>query len=149
MILQIPRSILQSIHDHAERSYPEEGAGILLGVDAGDRRDVRMILPFDNQFDVGERSRRYLITPENMLQAEQLAEREDLDVVGVFHSHPDHPPRPSDFDLQWALPWYSYLITSVRGGEAEETRGWQLEGDRSRMFEQEINLIQADIEGDE
>lgn len=149
MRLHISRELMKSIRDHAEESYPEEGAGILLGAEAGGRREVRVILPFNNQFEPGQRSRRYLITPQDMLQAEQMADRKGLDVIGVFHSHPDHPPRPSDFDLEWALPWYSYLITSVQAGQATETRGWQLKDDRSSMLEQEIDILQPDTEGDE
>jgi proteasome lid subunit RPN8/RPN11 len=82
-----------------------------------------------------------------MMQAEDMADGEDWDVIGIFHSHPDHPPRPSDFDLQWALPWYSYLITGVHAGRAGESRAWQLRDDRSGMFEQQIRITESQTEG--
>ena len=61
---------------------------------------------------------RYLISPRDLLEAEKAARALGLDIVGVYHSHPDHPARPSEFDREHAFPWYSYIIVSVRGGEA-------------------------------
>jgi proteasome lid subunit RPN8/RPN11 len=75
-----------------------------------------------------------------MLRGEQEALRLGLDVVGVFHSHPDHPNRPSDFDREWALPWYSYVITSVQAGQAVESLSWRLEEDRSAFIEEQIQV---------
>jgi proteasome lid subunit RPN8/RPN11 len=73
-----------------------------------------------------------------MLSAEKLAESKGLEVVGVFHSHPDHPARPSDTDREWALPWYSYVITSVESGEAQRTSSWRLKEDRSGFQKERI-----------
>lgn len=119
---------------------------MLLGGEGDGDRQVHQILPFDNQFDARERGHRYLISPENMMQAEDLADEQGLDVIGIFHSHPDHPPQPSDFDLHWALPWYSYVITSVNEGRAGESRAWRLEGDRSGMSQQQIKLTESQTE---
>ncbi len=85
------------------------------------------------------RHNRYLITPQDMLAGEIEADRLGLDVVGVFHSHPDHPNLPSEFDREWALPWFSYLITSVIAGEG----GWQpllaaIRGPRKVFTEEKI-----------
>jgi proteasome lid subunit RPN8/RPN11 len=76
-----------------------------------------------------------------MLRGENEAARRGLDVIGVFHSHPDHPNRPSGYDLEWALPWYSYVITSVQGGRAVESRSWRLQDDRQGFAEEAI-LVQ-------
>lgn len=148
MDLRIPRPLIRAIQRHGEEQYPEEGAGVLLGIhDEESGRYVREILPFDNQFEAGERGHRYLISPENMMWAEDLADDKGLDLVGIYHSHPDHPPRPSEFDLHWALPWYSYLITSVIDGSAGESRAWQLAEDRSGMTEQNIRVLESRAEG--
>ena len=77
-----------------------------------------------------------------MLRSEQEAARRGLDVVGVFHSHPDHPNQPSEFDREWAMPWFSYIITSVNEGKAAGSRSWRLADDRSKFEEQEISINQ-------
>jgi proteasome lid subunit RPN8/RPN11 len=77
-----------------------------------------------------------------MMAAEDEAEALGLDVVGVFHSHPDHPAEASETDREWALPWFSYLITSVRSGRAAESRSWRLVDDRSIMIEEPLLVAQ-------
>ena len=77
-----------------EALYPEEGAGLLLGLIEGDHRKARRVLPMPNHFEPNERGHRYRLDPQETLQAEQLAEQLGLEVIGVFHSHPDHPPAP-------------------------------------------------------
>lgn len=140
MTLQLPSSILKEIHSHGAQAYPEEGAGLLLGVDNGVDRLVSVILGLTNSREDAARHNRYLITPQDMLRGEQEAARRGLDIVGVFHSHPDHPNRPSIFDRDWALPWYSYVITSVQQGSAVESRSWRLTEDRGEFFEEEITI---------
>ncbi len=73
-----------------------------------------------------------------MLLAEQESEALGMEILGVYHSHPDHPPLPSEFDRDWALPWYSYLITSVARGRAIESRSWRLAEDRSSFTSEEL-----------
>jgi proteasome lid subunit RPN8/RPN11 len=135
--LEISPQILKQIHAHGEDAYPDEGAGFLLG-SGDDPRQVSGILPVDNGRAAGERRRRYLLRPEDILHAEQEADRRGLVVVGVFHSHPDHPDIPSDYDREWALPWFSYLITSVLEGRAAASRAWRLNPDRSGFEEEQI-----------
>ncbi len=137
MSLEILSDLMQQIWKHGEAAYPEEGAGFLLGNGAEPRR-VTAILALSNSREDGARHNRYLITAQDMLRSEQEAARLGLDVVGVFHSHPDHPNRPSEFDREWALPWFSYVITSVQGGRAVESRSWRLLEDRSAFLEEQI-----------
>jgi proteasome lid subunit RPN8/RPN11 len=140
MTLHVSKALLNLIHEHGRDHYPEEGAGILLG-EAGDAsRRVLRIRPVENAFQESRRNHRYLIEPKEMLDAELEAERLGLEVIGVFHSHPDHPARPSEFDREWALPWYSYLITSVRAGKAHESRCWRLSEDRGRFEEESLKI---------
>jgi proteasome lid subunit RPN8/RPN11 len=140
MSLEITSDLLAGIHAHGEAAYPEEGAGFLLGAAEGERRLVRAILPLDNSREAGTRHNRYLLTPQDFLRGEQEAARRGLDLLGVFHSHPDHPNRPSEFDRDWAMPWFSYIITSVQAGKAAGSRSWRLEEDRSSFFEEFIEV---------
>ncbi len=137
MMLRLSKDILTQIQAHGEQAYPEEGAGFLLGSD-GVERAVKSILPLTNSREDAARHNRYLIAPEDYLKAELEADRLGLSLIGVFHSHPDHPNRPSEFDRDWAQPFFSYIITSVDSGKAIESRSWRLVEDRSQFVEEEI-----------
>jgi len=141
VVLQLTDDLLAQIHAHGEQAYPEEGAGFLLGAysDNGTRA-VRAIFPLANSREDEARHNRYLITPQDYLRAELAADRLGLSLIGVFHSHPDHPNRPSEFDREWAQPFFSYVITSVQSGKAVESRSWRLIEDRTKFEEEEINI---------
>lgn len=138
MALSIPVELLRQIHAHGEETYPEEGAGLMLGVFEGEEKCVRRLLFFENAREDEARRNRYLLTPQDYLRGEQEAGRWGLEILGVFHSHPDHPNRPSEFDREWAMPFLSYLITSVHGGRALASRCWLLSEDRSYFLEEEL-----------
>jgi proteasome lid subunit RPN8/RPN11 len=136
--LNISRDLLRAIHAHGEGAYPNEGCGLLLGrAEAGDKQ-VADLLPIRNGREPEAAHNRYLITPQDMLRGEETAAARGLDVIGIFHSHPDHPARPSEFDREHALPWYSYIITSVEQGRAAASRSWLLADDRSAFAEENI-----------
>jgi proteasome lid subunit RPN8/RPN11 len=139
--LIIPLKIITQIHQHGEKAYPEEGTGFLLGSYSEKVRIVSAILPAANARESESRHNRYLINPQDALQAEMEADKIGLDIIGIFHSHPDHPNQPSAFDLNWALPWYSYIITSVKQGKAIESKSWVLLEDRSGFQEEAIIVI--------
>jgi len=141
MKLEISREVLNRIYAHGEAAYPDEGAGFLLGMANGEQRQVAAILPLENAREDSTRHNRYLLTPQDYLRGEQHATGLGLDVLGVFHSHPDHPDRPSEFDRQWAMPWFSYVITSVAGGQAVGSRSWRLTEDRSAFEEEPIHIV--------
>lgn len=140
MSLILSLALLDSIHAHGEAAYPDEGAGLLFGHIQGDRREVLAIWDIPNAREDGARHNRYLITPKDMLRGEQAAECQGLEVIGIFHSHPDHPNRPSEFDREWALPWYSYIITSIHNGSAVESRSWRLSEDHAQFDAEEIQV---------
>jgi proteasome lid subunit RPN8/RPN11 len=140
MSLQIASDIMQQINRHGEAAYPEEGAGLLLGRLDGQHKLVEAILPLSNAREDSARHNRYLLTPQDYLHGEQEAARQGLDVLGVFHSHPDHPNRPSEFDREWAMPWFSYLITSVQSGQAAGSRSWLLSEDRQAFIEEPVTV---------
>jgi proteasome lid subunit RPN8/RPN11 len=142
-MLEMDAALLAEIHRYGQAAYPEEGAGILIGSAHGDRKRVTGLIALNNAREAGARHNRYLLTPEDYLRGEREAARQGLDVLGVFHSHPDHPNRPSEFDREWAMPWFSYLITSVEGGQALESRSWKLADNRSSFIEEPLVLLQA------
>ncbi len=142
--INLTMEVLSQIHENGEKSYPEEGAGLMLGKDENGRREVQAILSLTNSREDEARHNRYLITAEDMMAAEMEAMRMELDIVGIFHSHPDHPNRPSEFDREWALPWYSYLITSVLEGKAAGSRSWRLEDDRQGFIEERIIVLHSE-----
>ncbi len=139
-MLQISLEILSQIRAHGEKAYPQEGAGFLLGKD-GDQRNVTGILPLSNAREEASRHNRYLITPQDYIKAEQEADRLGLSLIGVFHSHPDHPNRPSEYDRDWAQPFFSYIITTINSGRAIESRSWRLAEDRTKFEEESIETI--------
>ena len=140
MTLIISRPLLKEIHQHGERAYPDEGAGLFLGLSDGDNKYVTELFPLDNARQASDRHNRYLLTPEDFLKAELKATEMDLVILGVFHSHPDHPNQPSTFDLEWALPHLSYIITSIIQGKASESRSWLLCEDRSKFLSEELSI---------
>lgn len=135
MELWIKPEVMSRIQQHGQDHYPEEGAGLLLGQLDQASRQVTDLIPLVNTFAEEQRSRRYLISPEAMIEAEVKADELGLDILGVFHSHPDHPAQPSEFDRTWAWPWFAYLITSVINGKATASRAWLLKDDRSGFDE--------------
>jgi proteasome lid subunit RPN8/RPN11 len=142
MKIHLPEELLWKIHAHGEENYPEEGAGLLLGREEGDTRIVVDILPLKNGREDSARHNRYLITPQSLFEGEKQAEERDLDIIGVFHSHPDHPNRPSEFDREWAVPWFSYIITSITKGRADASRSWRLADDRYQFHEEAIVILE-------
>jgi proteasome lid subunit RPN8/RPN11 len=144
MTIKITSRLLKEIHTHGENAYPEEGAGLLLGSEQDGFRSILNLLKLENSREKIARHNRYLITARDMLQGEKEAEQLGLSIVGIFHSHPDHPNLPSEFDREWAIPWYSYLITSIQNAEALDTRCWRLLDDRSSFSPEEIIISQEE-----
>ncbi len=143
MKIYLTEELLSKIHDHGEKTYPEEGAGLLLGREENDSRIVVDIFPLVNAREDSARHNRYLITPLSLFEGEKFAEQRDLDVIGIFHSHPDHPNRPSEFDREWAVPWFSYIITSIEKGRVDGSRSWRLADDRGQFHEEEIVIMET------
>jgi proteasome lid subunit RPN8/RPN11 len=117
---------------HGEETFPDECCGAILGrVEADGTRVVGRLLPIENQWDEGERRRRFLITPQQYMKLERAADKAGEALIGFYHSHPNAPARPSEFDREHALPWHSYLIASIRDGQYDTMTNWQLKDDRS------------------
>lgn len=147
-MLKIDKRLKEAIQSHGVASYPYEGCGLLLGrqVDGDNgvvHNVVTSLFPVVNRWEVEEEKReRFRIAPEDMLQAELAAASQGLDIVGIFHSHPDHPPVASPRDLAWAAwPGHSYLITEIRDGRSKQSRSWQLLPDRSGFQEEKVDFV--------
>lgn len=134
MELKISEEALNYMLEHAEVDYPNECCGFFYGRDNGDTRSVTLARQVKNSKE-GDQSERFEIDPEDYRSAEKFALDHDLDLLGVYHSHPDHPAEPSEHDREVAMPWFSYIIISVQKGSAAGTRSWQL--NEKRQFEEE------------
>lgn len=139
-MLRLNKKTIAAIHDHGITCYPFEGCGLLLGRVEGEFNIVEDIFPVPNSWpEEKERTVRFRISDGDMLQAELAAAARDLDIVGIFHSHPDSPPIASPRDLAWAAwPGHSYLITEISQQQPGPSRSWQLKPDRSGFVEETI-----------
>ena len=143
-MIKLDASLRAEIERHAEREYPRECCGLLVGriVDDGRTRIIHATYPVANIFaEEAERYHRMSIEPLEYARAERRYAAEGLGVVGNYHSHPEHPAVPSQFDLEHLAPWptMSYVVVSVRGGKAVDLRSWELAADRSRFNEEDVS----------
>jgi proteasome lid subunit RPN8/RPN11 len=142
--LKISSELADKIRAHGAQTYPHECCGALLGRDAevADRRvcrEIHALHPLVNRRDDSPNNR-FSVTSQDVLDAEKAARQQGLEVVGWYHSHPDHPARPSQYDRDHAWPWYSYIIVSVANRVPEEMTSWRLADDRSEFEFEEIGL---------
>ncbi|MFZ6028092.1 MAG: M67 family metallopeptidase [Chloroflexota bacterium] len=137
-LLAITAQLLHDLHTHVEAAYPGEGAGFLLGNDGGSRRTVTALVKLENAREEKARSNRFLLTPGDYAFGEDEADRLGLTLLGVFHSHPDCPNVPSEYDREWAMPWFSYIITRVDDCKAVSDRSWRLLEDRGAYEEEKL-----------
>ena len=129
--------VLNEIRRHGEETYPEECCGFLLGRLVAGENDVVLSRRSVNRNE-DRRADRYIIAPEDYVAADRDARARGLDIVGMYHSHPDHPARPSATDLDQAtIPGYTYVIVSVINGSAADLTAWTLTPDRME-FQREV-----------
>jgi proteasome lid subunit RPN8/RPN11 len=139
MALLLKHAHIVALQHHVESTYPYEGGGWLIGrADELGRKVVVEIQPIENQRARADQHNRILITDQLYREGEAYAEGKDLMLIGFFHSHPDHPARPSEFDREHALPWWSYLIISVERGKSADLLSWELREDRGGFNAEEI-----------
>jgi proteasome lid subunit RPN8/RPN11 len=139
MTLVLRRQQVDEIRQHGARAYPNECCGALLGVggESGEKI-VRVLVPLDNRRE-GEAARtRFLLAADDYRTAERAAREQRLEIVGFYHSHPDHPAKPSAYDQEHAWPWYSYVVVRVARGAPQEITSWVLADDRSHFLPEEI-----------
>jgi proteasome lid subunit RPN8/RPN11 len=128
-----------AIRAHSVESYPYECCGALLGRDGENSREVFALVSLTNRRDDSPRNR-FSITPEDVRLAEQKAREQGLEVIGWYHSHPDSPARPSEFDREHAWPWYSYIIVHSEKRGTREMTSWRLADDRRSFAPEAIEI---------
>jgi proteasome lid subunit RPN8/RPN11 len=152
-MIRLSEEQLQTIRTHAERTYPEECCGIIFGYLDSEGKTTVEVMPTENVWNTeaatefsgehtGEsKKRQYAIAPKVMLQAQKQARDRSLNIIGIFHSHPDHPAIPSESDRLYAWQGYSYIIVSVQNGQAGELRSWSLDDTHQFQAEAIENII--------
>jgi proteasome lid subunit RPN8/RPN11 len=144
-MIYLTKEQIEQIEAHGARTYPHECGGMLVGRFEEGRKTLVELLPMENAMDEAEQHNRVLILPKDVLRAERYARSRRLDVIGYYHSHPDHPAVPSQFDLDHALPVWTYIIVSVEKGKAVDLRAWEMENDRTRFNEEEIEIESEEL----
>jgi proteasome lid subunit RPN8/RPN11 len=150
--LWISGHLAKKIRAHGAETYPHECCGALLGRDSSavsgndpeqdahvPGREILALFPLVNRRDDSPRNR-FSVASEDVLAAEKAAREQGLEVVGWYHSHPDHPARPSQYDRDHAWPWYSYIIVSVQSGAPQDMTSWRLNDDRQEFSEEGIEI---------
>jgi proteasome lid subunit RPN8/RPN11 len=141
--IRISKQLAAAIRKHGAETYPHECCGALLGRDASgkgsEHREIVAVLALANQREDSPQNR-FSVAPRDVIDADKAAQANGLELVGWYHSHPDHPARPSEFDREHAWPWYSYVIVKVEQGEAREMTSWRLREDRKAYDEERIEL---------
>ncbi len=141
-MLYLTDEIVKQVSAHAERDYPHECGGMLIGHFGADgKKTVVETFPLENAREEDARHNRVLILPKDVLRAERYAREKKLDVVGYYHSHPESPAVPSQYDLEHALPVWSYVIASVIDGKAAGVCSWEMENDRSTFNAEPIEKV--------
>ena len=140
-VINLTHDIIDQFNKHGESDYPHECCGFILGNFINKESIGVEYLPAANTKEEN-RERRFLIDPMAYQKAEDEADERGLSVISIVHSHPDHPDKPSDFDLDHAWPGFSYIIISVQKGKASSYRSWQLNNDRKFFIEENITITE-------
>lgn len=140
MNIVLPAGLRGQIHSQLKATYPNEGGGFLLGRRSEGVIDIVDVIAIENVFEAEEQYHRYAMTPQDWMRLEDEADARGLTLVGYFHSHPDSPAVPSEYDREHALPNFIYIIVQVQAGVAVDTRVWLLAEDRARFHEMALDI---------
>jgi proteasome lid subunit RPN8/RPN11 len=135
--LSLQAGVAEAIRAHGAETYPNECCGALYGRDGA----VTATYALPNTTEEGPR-RRFLVRPQDYRDAERRATELGAELLGFYHSHPDHPARPSQYDLDHAWPFFSYIIVAVRAGTPEDMTSWRLRDDRSDFDEERLTYAE-------
>lgn len=137
-VIHISKAVYEEIINHAKESYPHECCGVLIG----STFETRKI--FESQRAENSNKERahdrYIIDPGELNLIDKIARSQGMDVMGFYHSHPDHPDKPSATDREWGQPGYSYFIISVKGGKDVSVRSWMIDGEDGPFKEEKIKI---------
>jgi proteasome lid subunit RPN8/RPN11 len=143
--LWISEELAEAIRGYGVETYPHECCGALLGRDAisdgaaARPREILALFPLVNRREDSPHNR-FSVTSLDVLRADKAAQARAMDVIGWYHSHPDHPAKPSEYDREHAWPWFSYVIVSVQNGVPREMTSWRLNDDRADYSSEAIEI---------
>jgi len=145
-MIRIDEKNIEAITAHTEQDYPHECGGMLIGrFEKDGRKTVVETFALENSREEEARHNRVLILPKDVLRAEKYARERELDVIGYYHSHPESPAVPSQYDLDHALPVWSYVIASVINGKVVDILSWEMENDRTKFNSEEIARVKFEV----
>ncbi len=136
-MIEIERNPWETMVLHAERTYPNECCGAMLGHSIGDKKVVTDAVPLENVW-TGKQAERYAVRPEDLLNADKAARSRGLDLIGIFHSHPDCDAYFSETDLQNCCPWYSFVVLSIQNGRFDHANSFLPDMDQTRADKEEL-----------
>ena len=125
---------------HARASYPNECCGAMLGVTDGESKTVRESVALQNAFE-GAQAARYELRPEDLLAADKAARERQMDLIGIYHSHPDCDAYFSQTDLKNSCPWYSFVVLSIQQGEFHHANSWLPNFDQTEAAKEDLSLV--------
>ena len=137
-MINVTRDAWQAMVAHAEKTYPNECCGAMIGAIEGDRKQVTLAVPMENSYS-GPQGARYELRPEDLLAADRKARATGLDLIGIFHSHPDCDAYFSKTDLENSCPWYSFVVISIKGGEFDHANSFLPNADQTAAEKEELS----------
>jgi proteasome lid subunit RPN8/RPN11 len=137
--LRLAGALAEDIRRHGEAAYPAECCGVLVGRAEAEAKEVVRLAPAVNRRT--DDPHRYLIAPDDLRRLEAEVRAAGQEIVGYYHSHPDHPARPSAFDTEHAWPWYSYLIVRIDRGRGADLASWVLDDERPLMLPESLDVL--------
>ena len=140
MPIELPKTEVAKIQMHGEKTFPFECCGLLIGKISND--EIRSVLKTQSVENINKKNpeRRYNINPLDFIKIEAEADTHGLQIIGIYHSHPNHPARPSKFDLELAWPNFSYIVISIQNRHADQMTSWRLDESRTKFVEEEIRF---------
>jgi proteasome lid subunit RPN8/RPN11 len=136
-MIEIEKTAWSAMVDHAQETFPNECCGAMLGRVDGDNKLVSLAVPIENAYE-GAQGARYEIKPEDLLAADREARAHGMDLVGIFHSHPDCDAYFSETDLKNSCPWYSFVILSIKHGQFDHANSFIPDLDQTRADKEEL-----------
>ena len=137
-MIRIEREPWDVMVAHARQAYPNECCGAMLGSISDDVKIVREALPLENEFS-GPQAARYELRPEDLLAADKAARERKMDLIGIYHSHPDCDAYFSQTDLKNSCPWYSFVVLSIQKGEFNHANSWLPNFEQTEAAKEELS----------
>lgn len=141
-MITLSKTHLSELHQHGIEAYPEECCGAMLGRMLTDSKQVVELVRIENQ-STENKHRRFAVTAEDYKAIEDLAKEKKLSLLGFYHTHPDHPAQPSETDLKFAWPFFSYIILSVTKGKPDTLNSFVFDLDKNELIEEKVQVSES------